>query len=171
MNILDNKKYKDKNVYVYITTLKYTERTGTININKYKFDNLIRLLLRKYGKYTKSSEIYYEYYDKRYVVINGYTRKVLKKENIKVLCKDNLIVNILNEKTIDHSLFPIITKYHNIMKKNKMNYESHNCIISLVTESYPENPTNYYVELSFRNSKCNYSEVDGIINFLKSNLK
>ena len=168
MDIIKDTKYKGKKIYVYLSTIQYNDNTGTVNINKHKFDELIIKLLKKYGKYKKMSQIYYEYYNKKYIITNGFDRKVYSSQPCKVKIDGKRIFNIVEEKLLSIEYFPIISKYHNIMKKNKMMYTYDNFTISLITESYPNNSPNYYVEVSFTNTNCDYNKLEEILSFLSS---
>ena len=164
------KNYPKKKVYVYFPTVQFTENTGTINLNKYQFDKLLRLLIREYGKYTKLCELYYNYYNKKYVIINGCDKKLLQIDTFDTIIEKNIIYNIVTETEIDINKFPIIDKYHNIVKKNIMEYKVNDYSIQMITESYPNDKTIYYIQIHFINNSDSNDKLHEIIKFIQLNM-
>lgn len=168
--IINNKKYNKKYIDIYFKTIEYNKKCGSININKYKFDSLIKTLLKQFGKYTKASEIYYKYYDRCFVIVNGYNKNVYKLDSLKTEIIDNVIFDINDKIDVTIDEFPIIDKYHNIMKQNIIIYHVDNIDISLVTETYPAKSTNYYLKISFINNNIDIMSLNDIIKILKAHI-
>lgn len=167
IDIINNDLYKGKYISIFLPTTIYNSNIGSLNMNKTDFDNVIKKMLRKYGKYDKVSEIYYEYCNKQYVVLNRRIRNIYKIKPIKVLLSD-VLINIYEKNKLTLEEFPIIDKYHNIVKRNKMNFNYDNILISLITETHSSNITNYYVEISFINNNINLQNIKDIINCIKT---
>ena len=73
---------------------------------------------------------------------------------------------IYDEIKIDNDKFPIIDTYHNICKKNRMEFGNDSIKISLVTESYSDNSVYYYPEISFLNNEVDYNIIQETIDYI-----
>jgi len=164
--ILDNIDTYNKNVQILFPIINYSDNTGTLSIDKDKFDLLLKKCLEKYGKYDKSSIIYYKYFDMTYQIVNCRNISIYKTDYFNIINNERTIISVFNEIKIDENEFPIIDEYHNICKKNIMVFKSENINILLITESNSDYKTIYYPEISFINNDINNESVRDIINFI-----
>ena len=169
-SILEKESYKGMMTYVYIPTIKHDAQFGSLNLEKNIFDNLIKHLLKKLGKYSKTSEIIYENENLTYKIINKKDRKLIQTLPVETVCEGSYIVNIVNEKVLGDGQFPVINKYPNICKRNKMTFVYNSINVSLITESYSNDESTYFFELSFTNNNINPVHVEEMIKFMSNNM-
>ena len=168
-SILDNTDHKEANVYIYIPTIKYNNHLGSLNIEKHIFDNLIKQLLKKLGKYSKASEIIYQNENLTYKIINKKDRHIVQTIPINTIYNNKCLISIVKEKSLDDEQFPVINKYTNICKRNKMIFPFNNINISLITESHNNENSNYFVELHFvNNTTVNHADINEITKYIMS---
>jgi len=163
--ILKNNNYKNKNIDILIPTVR-VKNSGKVTINKKTFDSMIKYLLGKYGKYTKTAEVIYSYNNLKYKIINNHTRKVQSYKHITAISNEKFIVSVYEEKTINDNQFPVIQKYNDICKRNNMIYKVDGISIVLVTESYSGESSKYYPYISFYNNNIDSEKVDEIVDTL-----
>ena len=167
---LKNKNYLNGTVSIYFPRNWTDGSSGTLDMDKGNFDSLIIKLLKRYGRYSKTSETLYHHNNLVYRIINGRKTNVLKRNCLGVSKVDGLLVEVTDNKNINLNSFPIINKYHNISKKNRIEYSVGDITISLVTESYADEDSKYLIEIYFTNSKVDHSKLKEIISFIESNL-
>lgn len=172
-NIFKPSTYINKTVYLYFPTTKYNSNYGSLHIQKEVFDDLLKKFLKEYGKYTKTSEIIFQITNLTYKIVNKKDRYLIETVPITTIDTNNCIINIVTENKLNYDSFPIINKYNNVCKKNKMIFTNENISISLITETYDSNNTNeccYYVEITFTNTDINYHNVDKIVSYVNENI-
>lgn len=169
-SILEKESYKGKTVNIYIPSIKYNDQCGSLNLDKNVFDNLIKQLLKKLGKYTKASEIIYQNGNLTYKIINKKDRQLIQTIPIETICDNSYIINVIDEKILNDSQFPVINKYPNICKRNKMIFSYNNINISLITESYSNDESTYFLELNFANANVSIHHIDEMIKYISSNI-
>ena len=155
-----------KHVKIYFPIINYSECSGTLNLDKSKFDNLIKCFLERYRKYEKSSIVYYNYLDITYTIKNCRQRSIYKTNYTNIYKNDRIMMLTYDEIKIDNDKFPIIDIYHNICKKNRMEFNNDNIKISLVTETYSDNTVYYYPEISFLNNEIDYNTIKETIDYI-----
>jgi len=161
--------YKNSKTCIYLAK-KINDNMSTTTVTKNSFDNLIKILLKNYGKYTKSAEYIYVHDDLTYIIVNGKHVHVHAKNSLYSVLADNYVAEISNDKELDKSTFPILNKYSYVCRRNKMNFIADGFTVSLVTESHLDDPI-YFVEIDITNiSKLTKNKLDEIINDLKSNI-
>jgi hypothetical protein len=168
--LLKKKEHDNKCVDIYIPTVWDSDNTGSLEIEKNIFDSLIKKSLHKYGKYTKESEILYSNINLIYSIVNKRDRCIYKYNSITTEKVNDVIVNIYDKKKLTEENFPIVNKYHDICKRNKIMFVFNNISIKLITESYSETDSRYFIEISFVNKDVDADDVDAVINNFKVNI-
>jgi len=164
--MLNDVSFQGKNVTIYFPIINYTDNSGTLNLDKSEFDNLIKLFLDKYGNYNKSSTIYYSYLNMTYKIKNNKYNSIYKTNYNNIYNNNNILLLTYDEEKIDIENFPIVDKYHNISKKNKMEFLNDSVTISLVTETYTDNTVCYYPEILFINDNIDLDIINDTIDFI-----
>ena len=167
---LNNDEYLNNKVSIYFPSGWSNDMCGTLDIEKGKFDSLIIKLLKRYGRYTKTSETLYYYNNLIYKVTNGRKIDVLKRKSIDMTRVDNLLIEVSDYKNVNVNMFPIINKYHDITKKNRIEYLLGDMTVSLVTSSYADDNSKYSIEIYFVNDKVDHIKLKEVILFIESNL-
>lgn len=170
-DILNNSTYSGKYVSILIPSIKHNENnSGSVYIQKKHFDDLIKIMLKKYGKYSKNAEIIYSINNLNYIITNNHSRKVVETTPLYANIHDKIILSIVSEKTVDDSYFPVINKYNDICKRNIMCFTHSDIDIMLITESYYGDECKYFPMVKFKNDNIDHNKLFDILSNLIDNL-
>ena len=168
--ILKRKELLDKKVEIYIPTIM-DKNFGSLKLKKHVFDNLIKQMLREYGKYSKTSEIIYNDDNLTYKIVNKRDTQIYKTTPVLTETSDGCIVNVVEQKKKSVEDFSYVNKYPSIHKRNNMIFSKDGVNMILVTESYSDDKCSYFVVVEFYNKQnISYTAVENAIKYLKSNI-
>uniref|UniRef100_A0A6C0AD34 Uncharacterized protein n=1 Tax=viral metagenome TaxID=1070528 RepID=A0A6C0AD34_9ZZZZ len=136
-------------INVYFPVEYFSENSGNLNLTKDSFDNFIPKCLEKFGKYDKTSEIYYCKNEKVYKTINKKNVHIFKLDTTETLNLKTFIVVRSEYIKITNEEFPKLEYYDDIRKQNKMIFNAGIGRLILITQSHTDAECSYFVELSF----------------------
>lgn len=154
---------------IYIPTEKISQSAGNLNIEKSVFDTVLSKSLERYGKYTKASEIYYINENIYYKIVNRKDITVKKIVNSDVFQDKTFMIVKTKEETQQEADFPLIDRYNDIKKQNKMIFNLPIGKLNLITQSYEDQDCTYFIEIDFLKDDIKSNEdIKSLLNEIES---